>query len=415
MPRVRGKDSGRLPRRPTETEARIFQVLKRVPSGQVITFVELADLAELGSGRGPGIVGRVVRAVASADAVVARRKREREEDDVKTKSSTNGELPAPRFAVRVPARLPWWRVVRGRSEPGVAVEQLVPGPPSRAAAQLERLTAELGLRCLKAPLERKGSQPPDFAKAYFKDCRVRPVKGSQHTATLVYLHGFGGRASRYLRSGTRLPWVEGRLPNGDDVATADFAGLRVVLPTAQRLRQPWGETKPAWYVYNEKPEQSVGSFKSLQVTRRRISALLHNEVARLNGESHRVFIGGLSQGCGVALDAYLREGPRLGLGGFAGVAGWVPGDGDGFTGADAALEGLLASRSQRKRPLWLLLPTDDDKFMPWPMVSASLRRCGRLPGLVSQKVSGRGHGVGDWEGAFLQAFFEAALPSMGGE
>lgn len=377
----------------TLCESRIYKVLRSVPPGQVITFVELADFADLGSGRGPGIAGRVVR--QAADALKAGKKRMRHEEDEPVRGR--------------PPMLPWWRVVRGRAEPGLPLEKLLPGPPSRAAEQLHRLQVELGLRRMKAPLERDGLQPPPFAKNYFRDVKVHPAKGAEHSCTLVYLHGYGGKAARYLRKGNGLPWVEGRSGEGPN----PFAGLRVVLPTAHRLRQPWGETKPAWYAYGAKQDNTVGDFKSLEATRRRLSALVRAEVAKLGGEGHRVFVGGLSQGCGVALDTYLREAPSLGLGGFLGVAGWVPSDDDGFVGADEAMEGLLASRTQRKRPFWLMLPTDDTKFMPWPFVAASLRRaCGRLPGLLSRKVSGRGHGVGDWEGEFLQDFLEVVKPTI---
>lgn len=231
---------------------------------------------------------------------------------------------------------------------------------------------------------------------------VSPGPGARHECTLLYLHGFCGCAQEYLASeddGFNAPW---RL--GDDYAP----NLRTVLPTAPRRRQPWGEIKTAWYSYASLHRNGVGEPRTLAEMREQLCALLHAEIAKLGGKSHRVFLGGLSQGCAVALDLYLREGPRLGLGGFVGSVGVFPTDVLGFVGADAALDHLCANEAQASRPVWLQCATDDEEQVPWSVVKASLRRArGRLPGLVVKKVCGWGHDIGTWEADVINDFLKA--------
>lgn len=45
----------------------------------------------------------------------------------------------------------------------------------------------------------------------------------------------------------------------------------------------------------------VGDFSTLEQTRRRLAQLVYREVERLHGSGQRVFLGGASQGCTVAL------------------------------------------------------------------------------------------------------------------
>uniref|UniRef100_A0A7S0FC90 Phospholipase/carboxylesterase/thioesterase domain-containing protein n=1 Tax=Pyrodinium bahamense TaxID=73915 RepID=A0A7S0FC90_9DINO len=368
---------------PSPTESRVLEALRSVPRGEVVTFVELAELAGFGSGRGPGLAGRVVRTVAAA------------------------ALAGRAAFVGVGARpLPWWRVVRSTRD-GVPLVSSLLGPSSRAEEQSRRLRAELGERRLRAPLGR-GELLPPFLAAHNADVELPPASGSPHTHTLIYLHGFGGRGSRYRREGQGLPWIEGRGARSPPALRHVSSGLRVVLPTAPRMRQPWGETKNSWYLYADKRENRVGAAETLQDTRERLAQHIRAEVARLGGAANRVLVGGASQGCGVALDAYARESPELGLGGFVGVAGWLPSDADGFEGADRGAEGLVACEAQRTRPLWLLLPTDDGRCVPWALARGSLERVrGSVTGLVAREVSGRGHNVGDWEGKFLCEFLQA--------
>lgn len=238
------------------------------------------------------------------------------------------------------------------------------------------------------------------AEAATEIVEVEPAKGHAHTCTIIYLHGFAGRGTEYLDQGYCLPWVSG----GDRVP-----GLRAVLPTAPKHRQPWGPIAHAWYTYERPDRNHVGDTATLDFSRRWISELVREEIRRLGGAAHKVFLGGLSQGCTVALDCYLREGRKLGLGGFVGSVGFMPSDLYGFSGASMALENLIADKSQGSRPVWLQCATDDRCEVPWrSVVKPSLRKGeGRLPGLRIRLVQGRGHCIDEWEGHILNDFLKA--------
>eukprot|EP00933_Yihiella_yeosuensis_P078463 TRINITY_DN8997_c1_g1_i1.p1 TRINITY_DN8997_c1_g1~~TRINITY_DN8997_c1_g1_i1.p1 ORF type:complete len:301 (+),score=65.37 TRINITY_DN8997_c1_g1_i1:67-903(+) len=246
---------------------------------------------------------------------------------------------------------------------------------------------------------------PDWTSEELQDVEIGPAAGSQqHSHTLIYLHGYGGRGKGYLPeflerlpSGFPAPWIHGR---------AHAPGLRVVLPTARRLQQPWGPTGTAWHGYVSADSNQVGDTTSLDETRYRLAKIIQDEISTLRGGAEKVFLGGFSQGCAAALDVYLREGSKLGLGGFVGSVGFVPSDKLGFRGADAAIEMLIKDAKQAARPLWLQ-SAKDDEWIPWgslvkkslkPMISA------KVAGLKVKTVSGRGHLINDWEGCFLADF-----------
>lgn len=226
--------------------------------------------------------------------------------------------------------------------------------------------------------------------------------GSKHECTLIYLHGCSCHASEYLEDGFCLPWLKGedRVP-----------GLRAVLPNAPVMEQPWGEWVSSWHGYASQRNNRVGDAQSLADVRRRIGKLVYAEVERLNGEGHRVFLGGASQGCTVALDVYFRQARRLRLGGFVGSVGFIPNDHQGFSGASGLLESLIADKELTERPVWLQCATDDDEHVPWKsVVKPSLRRAMRLGGLEVREVSGRGHILDDWEGQIIKEFLHAHAP-----
>jgi len=240
-----------------------------------------------------------------------------------------------------------------------------------------------------------------------EDCVLDGVEinaqpGNNHECTLIYLHGCSCSASEYLDDGYCLAW----LPGGDRAP-----GLRAVLPNANFLDQPWGERLRSWHGYCHSRSNRVGDLDSLEATRRRISRIAFAEVARFHGEGHRVFLGGASQGCTVALDVYFREACRLRLGGFVGSVGFIPNDHQGFPGASRALERLILDKEQAQRPVWLQCATDDNFHVPWrSVVTPSLRRARRLPGLQVREVSGRGHILDEWEGHIINDFLKKYAP-----
>eukprot|EP00931_Biecheleriopsis_adriatica_P001924 TRINITY_DN102476_c0_g1_i1.p1 TRINITY_DN102476_c0_g1~~TRINITY_DN102476_c0_g1_i1.p1 ORF type:complete len:347 (-),score=59.12 TRINITY_DN102476_c0_g1_i1:51-1091(-) len=254
---------------------------------------------------------------------------------------------------------------------------------------------------------------PLFTEDELEDTVEDCQEDHAHACTLVYLHAFGRCGKEYrqplldrLSPGFSCPWAS---PRAGDRAP----GLRVVLPTARLLRQPWGPVETSWHAYTSPDSNDVGDRVTLLDTRKRLAALLRDEISLLGGRADRVFLGGLSQGCTAALDVYLCEGAQLGLGGFVGSVGFWPSDGLGFAGANEAMKRLKADREQSWKPVWLQSALDD-QWVPWQeLVRPSLEaaRGGmNLPGLEVKTVSGRGHVIDQWEGDWLHAFVSAHAP-----
>lgn len=251
---------------------------------------------------------------------------------------------------------------------------------------------------------------PIFSEEELEDTVQEVPATCKHTCTLIYLHAFGRCGKEYvqplldsLSPGFSTPWANQK-------ADEHAAGLRVVLPTARLIRQPWGPVETSWHGYANADSNMVGSHDSLLDTRNRVASLLQREIDLIGGRPERVFLGGLSQGCTSALDVYLSKGIELGIGGFVGSVGFWPSDESGFPATDAATQALLADPSQRERPVWLQSALDD-QWVPWddlvlPSVQPLQRKAG-LPGLNVKTVSGRGHVIDQWEGDWLHEFLQA--------
>jgi len=247
---------------------------------------------------------------------------------------------------------------------------------------------------------------PLFTESDFEDAVHETSEGHPHGRTLIYLHAFGCCGKMYVQpllqkmsAGLSLPWAG----NG----CIDPA-LRVVLPTARLLQLPWGPVEPSWYGYASAESNSVGDASSVLATRKRLAGILRSEIARLGGRADCVFLGGLSQGCTAALDAYLLEGAALGLGGFVGSVGFWPSDAQGFPGADEATRRLIADTDQGGRPIWLQSALDDE-WVSWvDVVQPSLRVVrgnAGLPQLRIKTVAGQKHDIGQLEGDWLHEFW----------
>eukprot|EP00439_Symbiodinium_sp_Y106_P080098 s234_g18.t2 len=227
---------------------------------------------------------------------------------------------------------------------------------------------------------------------------VSPLTGSPHRYTLIYLHGLGGTGGSYVSADSELelPW---RL--GESYAP----GLRAVLPSAPNMEQPWGEELASWYVYRALTSNEVADAESLASVRRALDEVIRNEVRRLDGDGRRVFLGGISQGCNIALDAYLRLASTLNLGGFVGSVGFLPSDRQGFPGSDMALRTLLEDSRQALQPVWLQSAPGDMDEVPYDLVQSSLLRArSGWAGLHLQNIEGVGHDIGQFEASFLNEF-----------
>jgi len=134
-----------------------------------------------------------------------------------------------------------------------------------------------------------------------------PASGT-HTHTLIFLHGRGDTAP-----------IFGPIFHSDLYGTAQFPGLKFIFPTPsetfslvfrRRIRQ-WFDffhgTPPESYT----PQQLEG-----------LKEVVEHVGELIDGEEVPVLLGGLSQGCAVAVMTLLLGGKKVQ--GVVGMSGWMP-------------------------------------------------------------------------------------------
>jgi len=241
-------------------------------------------------------------------------------------------------------------------------------------------------------LSSRGLQDPDYDV-------IQPE--GRHECTVIYLYGGDSRTcAQYTEEDRSFPWQSG---------TGRAPSLRTVLVDIQQLDFQRMESRRSWGVGSR--SNRAGDPQALEATRQWIGQIVQDEVELL-GNARHVFLGGIMQGCTLALDIYLREARRLRLGGFVGSVGFIPNDRMGFEGASKALEVLAGDSEQSHRPVWLQCTTDDNQYAPWrSVVKPSLARAtSLLPGLLVREVAGLGNGLLGWEAQILSKFLHEHAP-----
>ena len=153
---------------------------------------------------------------------------------------------------------------------------------------------------------------------------------SRHTQTLVFLHGRGSNAERFAHDPS-VPAKPGllRAPTSTGQALPErLPGLKFVLPTAP-LRRCTAEKRTTMHIWFDCARFRDPFFREeLGVAGLAENGAAIRELLRKEAESvgwANVFLGGLSEGCAMAVHVFLSldvEGGRLG--GFVGWSGWLP-------------------------------------------------------------------------------------------
>lgn len=212
--------------------------------------------------------------------------------------------------------------------------------------------------------------------------------------TLIYLHSFSQQSKGYMD-----------YPHYFCISNA---AIRVVLPTApveeqscfrdwmvyRGKRLGWRRIKfSSWFNYltdTGGTRENDIDLESLLHMRAQLHCLIRTEVQRLGGDAKRVIVGGMSQGCCVALDAALTYPEELG--GVIGVVGHVLGS----TPLDPA---------KRSMPLHLYHETSD-REMRWEWVKTTVQRLVQAGFNVSLRrerdPAGCGHWIQDIEGTWIR-------------
>ncbi|KAM5429174.1 hypothetical protein McanMca71_007820 [Microsporum canis] len=178
---------------------------------------------------------------------------------------------------------------------------------------------------------------PEMAPGYPEPLVISPL--DVHQYTFILLHGQGSSAVKF--GPTLLSSPISGLPGStcpECTLASTFPHAKFVFPTASRRRatvykrsiinqwfDSWTlstDTAPPATALERQMRESL-QIDGLRETATYLHELLRREVSLLGGNSKRVFLGGLSQGCAASLVALLLwdGGP---LGAAIGMCGWLP-------------------------------------------------------------------------------------------
>ncbi|RPA82012.1 alpha/beta-hydrolase [Ascobolus immersus RN42] len=163
---------------------------------------------------------------------------------------------------------------------------------------------------------------------------------------LILLHGRGDNSNGFRRGITELA---DQLPS---------IGFELVLPTSDiRHSLVFGKPISEWFdiaslkdTDEEQETQLLGLHESIE----QVLTLIEEQVAKVDGDYKRIYLGGISQGMAVASLVLLLLGQHK-LGGFVGTSGWLP----LFNALGDAMEESKDVREVIREKLGLVLELED--------------------------------------------------------
>ncbi|KAL9099631.1 MAG: hypothetical protein Q9187_009471 [Circinaria calcarea] len=183
---------------------------------------------------------------------------------------------------------------------------------------------------------------------------------AQHTHTIILLHGRGSNAERFAfdKSTPAKPGILESRGSSDQTLQQLFPGMKFIFPTASLRRSTarkrmlmniWFDNSTFEDPFAREELQVDGLGENITAIHRMIWAEAH-----ALSSLRKVFLGGLSQGCAMALHVLLgltteELNVDVGLGGFVGMSGWLP--------FQSSLEEIVAHSSPSKSE-----ESDDDPF-----------------------------------------------------
>ncbi|KAH7116788.1 Phospholipase/Carboxylesterase-domain-containing protein, partial [Dendryphion nanum] len=154
---------------------------------------------------------------------------------------------------------------------------------------------------------------------------IHPSLGSQHTHTVILLHGRGSTAEEFATDLFALATTEPTHGLRDA-----FPSFRWVFPDAgERWCTSFKEKRSAWF--DTYSLSDLGLRQDLQVEGLRsgiqwLKNIIESEVDRLGGNSENIVLGGFSQGSATALWSLFTglSATKGKLGAFIGLSAWAP-------------------------------------------------------------------------------------------
>ncbi|OQO03933.1 hypothetical protein B0A48_10575 [Cryoendolithus antarcticus] len=137
-----------------------------------------------------------------------------------------------------------------------------------------------------------------------------------HTHTIIFLHGRDSTAREFASE-----LFESQATDGWTLPEA-LPGIKWVFPTAEMMPpKRFGGEMSQWFdMHTTEDPHELEAEQDMSASNKRIQDIIATEAAIVG--AGKVVLGGISQGCAVAIHALLAGNIRLG--GFIGVSSWLP-------------------------------------------------------------------------------------------
>ncbi|KAJ5279079.1 Alpha/Beta hydrolase protein [Penicillium angulare] len=158
---------------------------------------------------------------------------------------------------------------------------------------------------------------------HFPEPHIQHPHG-EHIQTAIFLHGRGSNGAEFAED------LFSSVNSQGQTLPESLPHMRWVFPNSgSRWNVRFQEEMPSWfdaYSLDHIEERQESQVEGLRESVFYILDLLNQEIQQLGGKSHRVYLGGISQGMAIALWSLICGPAELQspLGGVLGFCGWLP-------------------------------------------------------------------------------------------
>ncbi|RBR24366.1 uncharacterized protein FIESC28_02856 [Fusarium coffeatum] len=159
-------------------------------------------------------------------------------------------------------------------------------------------------------------QTTDFGPTHIVD----PV--TEHTHTAILLHGRGSNGPEFAQE----LFEETLFPDGSSLAQK-LPSWKWVFPSSRELwSEAFQEDMPAWFEAHSLTDITARQgvqIPGIKESSEYVKTITNDEIAKLDGASERVVLGGISQGGAIAMWTLLSQ-SEMSFGAFFGTNTWLP-------------------------------------------------------------------------------------------
>ena len=198
---------------------------------------------------------------------------------------------------------------------------------------------------------------------------VRHTSIDKIDSVLVWLHGLGDSAEGFLP----VFYCEDSPVPAETKVRLLTAPLAPVTLNNRMIMNSWYDIK----LLDSNDSKRSYSHDDVDINSKAIQQIIDEEAKRFGGDYKKVFIGGFSQGCAMALHNGCHYGDRLG--GIIGLSGYLLGH----------------TKIPENMPPTLLTHGADDDVVPIDLALKSYENIRKSPSVKFNQISYLGHGLND--------------------